>query len=555
MILQLGVRLLQPWPLSIALDSVFGDAPVPSIVPDTWTDATLLNVLAFAGLAFLLVRSVLSFVDARLSMRANFAIDSKVRSDVLSSVLRMPSDKRTLRDGEYDYRINTDARSVADRVLGIRLSYIYSVLLFILAAAVLLRLHVVLALIAIALTPLHLLPVRFFSDRIAAYNKRIKEKASDIRSLVIESVSQARTIQLFAKEDAQTQRFKQSMRDNYQLGINKHMLTFLFGFAESFNSVFAGSILLLIGGHQVLSGSLTAGELVVFLGYRSMLTEPLNTIVSTINEQKSAEISIDRVSEIFEAGGSDASAHTTDTTLQLQYPVQGRIDFQNVTVRRDDQTILNNVSLSIEPGTKIAIIGPSGSGKSTFINLLSRFVLPDGGHVYIDGHDISTLSLYELRNLFSIVDQSPQLFSISVEDNIAFGTPDFVNLPDRSFIADVAVVSDAFDFIMKLPDTFDSRVGKGSVALSGGQKQRIAIARALAKNSPIIIMDEPTSALDDQSARRVLSHIGSSFAGRTTVVVTHSLQLLDMMDEVYELSGGELYRVENYGTRVEDLTR
>ena len=224
---------------------------------------------------------------------------------------------------------------------------------------------------------------------------------------------------------------------------------------------------------------------------------------------------------------------------------QGRIQFQNVSYGYQNTSVLDQVSLTVEPGEKIGIIGPSGTGKSTLLRLLDLYIEPTAGRILIDGQDIQTVSLQELRRNIAWISQSPQLFATSILDNMQDGDINRVMTPQE--VAWASQAANVNEFVDKLPMGMNSIAGEGGSSLSGGQRQRISIVRALLKNAPIICMDEPTSALDDKSEKYIHDSLGSLIQNKTVLLVTHRLPLLSLMDKVFVLQDGHLVDVQQYG--------
>ena len=225
--------------------------------------------------------------------------------------------------------------------------------------------------------------------------------------------------------------------------------------------------------------------------------------------------------------------------------VKGRIQFQNVSYGYRDVTVLDQVTLTIEAGQKVGIIGPSGTGKSTLMRLLDLYIEPIAGRILIDGQDIQTVSLQALRKNIAWISQSPQLFATSILENMEDGDIDRTITPQELYWASQA--ANITEFVDKLPLGMKSIAGEGGSSLSGGQRQRISIARALLKNAPIICMDEPTSALDDKSEKLILNSIGSLIENKTVLLVTHRIPLLSLMDKICVLKDGHLIDVSHYG--------
>ena len=295
------------------------------------------------------------------------------------------------------------------------------------------------------------------------------------------------------------------------------------------------------GGTAALQGRMTLGQLLIFMTYMGYLLGPVEAIATEIAARNQKLIDVSRVYEVL-------TDHEGVENLRKENhmpEVRGRIEFQNVTYAYNDTTILRGVNLTIEPGQKVGIIGPSGGGKSTILKLLPLFIEPTTGRVMIDGVDVQTVSLDELRKHIVWISQSPQLFNGTILDNLL--DADMGRQIQQSEIDAAIQAANVEEFTGRLPLGLHTSAGESGNSLSGGQKQRIAIARGLIKGSPIICMDEPTAALDSKSENRIRDSISSLISGKTVVMVTHRKALLALMDVIHVMDGGMLHSVEEYG--------
>ncbi len=314
-----------------------------------------------------------------------------------------------------------------------------------------------------------------------------------------------------------------------------------FQFSNGLVVILGTSFVIYFGGTEALKGQFSLGSLLIFMTYLGYLIGPIQDITQQITIRRQKLVNVSRVYEVL-------SDHEGVEHLREDKPLlltEGKVRFQNVSYAYQDNVILDQVNLTIEPGQKIGIVGPSGAGKSTLLRLLDLYIEPMAGRILIDGHDIQTVGLQELRRRIAWISQSPQLFATSIRENMQDGDINRVMTPEELGWASQA--ANVTEFVNKLPMGMDSIAGEGGSSLSGGQRQRISIARALLKNAPIICMDEPTSALDDKSERLVRDSIGTLIQNKTVVLVTHRLPLLSLMDKIYVLQDGQLTDVNEFG--------
>ena len=290
---------------------------------------------------------------------------------------------------------------------------------------------------------------------------------------------------------------------------------------------------LLIGIRHVKMGLITLGDLLLVMAYVAQLYDPLRTISSKIPELQSWTVSLERAFALFED-----SPELAESSAEADTPrVSGDVIFENVTFEYPTGgRALHQVSCVIRAGTRVGIVGPSGSGKTTFVNLLTRFYEPTSGRILLDGIDLHDYKVAQLRQQFAVISQEPVLFSATVADNIAYGRCE----ASREQVIGAAIAARAHDFIMSLPQAYDTKIGDGGSRLSGGQRQRLAIARAFLKDAPLLILDEPTSALDVGTESELLESMVDVMQGRTTFVIAHRLNTIRNCDVLLVLEKGTL---------------
>jgi ABC-type multidrug transport system fused ATPase/permease subunit len=300
--------------------------------------------------------------------------------------------------------------------------------------------------------------------------------------------------------------------------------------------------------HEVIQGRLSVGDILVFLAYLGILYQPMNTFSQSAGVIQSSRAQLQRVFEII-----DAVPDISDRPDAIDLPsVRGHIEFRNVSFHyAPGQPLLKDVQLNVQPGRVIAIVGKTGAGKTTMASLLLRFYDPTAGALLIDGHDLRSIRLASLRRQVSVVLQDPILFATTIAENIAYGKPGAA----REEIQQAARRAQAHDFIVSLPQGYDTLLGERGVNLSGGQRQRLSIARAFLKDAPILILDEPTSALDSQTEQALLASLFDLMRGRTTFIIAHRLSTVRQADQIIVLEHGRIVETGTHDELVRRDTR
>lgn len=381
--------------------------------------------------------------------------------------------------------------------------------------------------------PVVLLFIDQFGKRIRKSGSRIQEATADITSVLQETVSSARVIKSFVREEYEINRFDKENMNNFRANMKYAQLSATLTPTIEFVAAVGVTIILWYGGNSVIDGTITAGSLVAFLTYAVNISNPIKRLSRVIGNIQRAMAAAQRVFDVLDLPESiknlpEAKALPT---------VKGQVSFNNVSFSYNPgEQVLNNVSFSVKPGEMIAFVGPSGAGKSTVASLLPRFYDVTDGSITIDGHDIRHVTLDSLREQVGIVPQETVLFNGSVYDNILYGRLDAT----QEEVEAAAKAANAHNFIMELPNGYQTMLGDRGVNISGGQRQRISIARAILKNPQILILDEATSALDTESERVVQEALDRLMIGRTSFVIAHRLSTIKNADKIMVLEKGTL---------------
>lgn len=391
---------------------------------------------------------------------------------------------------------------------------------------ILIRINVPLTLLVYIIIPIMMISSTIFRRKMRMAQLYQRKQVGNLNSAIEDTLSGIRVVKSFANEDIELDKFEKE--NSKFLDIKRTYYKSMAGFM-CVNRIFDGIMYLLIlslGAYMMIKREISAGDMIIYVMYVTTLLSTIRRIIEfTENFQKSIT-GIERFKEIMDIKSDINDVENAVTVRRFN----GVIDFKNVDFKykNADKNVLTNLNLHIAQGKNLAIVGPSGSGKTTICNLIPRFYEVSSGSIEIDGTDIRNITLSSLRDNIGIVQQEVYLFSGTIKDNISYGKPE-ANMEE---IIEASKLAGAYDFIMGLPDNFDTIVGERGILLSGGQKQRISIARVFLKNPPILILDEATSALDNQSEKIVQESITKLAKGRTTIVIAHRLTTIQEADEI-----------------------
>jgi ATP-binding cassette, subfamily B, bacterial MsbA len=494
------------------------------------------NVVYFVPLLFVIVfllRCLADFVSGYAFQHIGLGVTTDIRNDLYRHILDQSSRFHAEHpSGELVARVINDVALMQSAVSNRLLDLFQQSFTLVALVALLLSTNLKLALIALVLAPALVYPIVRFGKGMRRTSHRSQERMADLASLMTEGVRGHRVVKAFGMEEFEYNRFREATRRHLRVNLWAQMLANSAGPVVESLAVVGGAGLLIYAGQAIRAGELSAPELVQFLTTMLMLYDPvrkLNKVNLILQEATASGQRVSRLMEVPNDIRERPGARHTET-------VREGIAYEQVSFSYGTHPVLREVSLPIKAGEIVALVGPSGAGKSTLVNLLPRFFDPTSGRLTIDGVDLRDLQLKSLRSLIGIVTQETVLFNDTVRRNIAYGRSD---LPLER-VREAAAAAYADEFIMELSNGYDTVIGESGMRLSGGQRQRLAIARALLKNAPILILDEATSHLDSESEALVQKALYNLMQGRTTLVIAHRLSTVTRADRIVVVEGGRI---------------
>jgi ATP-binding cassette, subfamily B, bacterial len=534
------IGLLLAYPLKIAIDNVIGKQPLPHplqmLLPSWAYGSRTANLGLAVGLLLVLtlITNLQAFASWLLQTYTGEKLVLDFRTRLFWHVQRMDllfHDRRGT--NEVAYRIQNDAPAIQYVFIQGVMPLVSSALTFFALLYVTLRIDWVLAMIAVSVAPFLFYLTRKSSRRARTGWDGIKKLDSSAMLVLYEALSSIRVVKAFGQEQFEDQRFKLRSRHRMEKQVKVASMQACFHVLITTTIAVGSAAAMWVGVRHVQSGVLTLGELLLVMAYMTQLYDPLRTMSAKLPELQGWMVSIHRALALLDGVPEVAEPHNA---MPLERAV-GTVTFRDVTFEYPTSgRALDHVSFEIKAGTRVGIIGASGSGKSTLVNLLTRFYDPVSGEIQLDGSDLRRYRVADLRRQFSIILQEPVVFSATVAENIAYARHD----ASREEIMQAAKAAMAHDFIMALPDGYDTKVGEGGCRLSGGQRQRLGIARAFLKDAPILIFDEPTSAVDIHTEQEIMQATGQLVRGRTAFVIAHRLSTVKDCDLLLVLKQGRL---------------
>src|SRR5580704_11400185 len=531
--------ILEPWPIKIVIDNILQSKALPGWLGGAVAEMfgqnkyAILNFAVAAVAVIAIVGAVSSYLEKYLTTSVSQWVGHDLRRTLYHHIQRLSlAEHDESRSGDLITRVTSDIEAVQDFINSALLGMLVNVMTLVGMIGVMFYLNWRFTLIALSVAPLLFVVVFYFTRRIKKASREVRKKEGELLSIVEEVLTSIRVVQAFAREDYEQQRFESESLANVEAGLEARRIKAILSPVVEVIVAVGTCLVLGYGARLALAGRLSAGVLIVFLLYLGRMYKPMRDLSKMTDTVSKAAVGYERIQEVLEI---DSRVH--DMPGARQAPTfKGRITFDHVSFSYGDKEVLKDVSFTIEAGQVAAIVGPSGTGKTTLVSLIPRFYDAVGGSVGIDGTDVRKYRLKSVRNQISFVLQDTLLFRATIWENIAYGRPDASSRAIRR----AAELADAHEFIQEMPDGYDTMVGERGVTLSGGQRQRIAIARAIIRNTPILILDEPTSGLDAASEQSVIGALDTLMKGRTSVVIAHHLNSIRHADIIFVVKDTEL---------------
>jgi ATP-binding cassette subfamily B protein len=532
--------VLEPWPIKIVIDNILQSKKLPDwlvgFVAHTFGHEKLpiLNFAVVAVVAIAVVGATSSYVEKYLTTSVSQWVTHDLRRTLYNHIQRLSlSEHDKAQTGDLITRVTSDISAIQDFINSALLGMFVNSLTLLGMIGVMLYINWRFTLIALSIAPALFVVVYTFTRRIKQASRAVRKKESELVSVVQEVLTSVRVVKAFAREDFEVSRFESQSLENVETALRARSIKAKLSPIVEVLIAIGTCLVLGYGARLALRGELSAGILIVFLLYLGRMYKPMRELSKMSDAVSKAMVGFERIQEVLQV-----EARVRDLPRARRAPrFKGKIEFEHVTFAYDEKPpVLNDITFKIEAGKVAAIVGPSGAGKTTIISLIPRFYDPQSGRIKIDGVDIREFRLTSLREQISFVLQDTLLFHASIWDNIAYGKPD----ADPQKVVRAAKLANAHEFIEKMPEGYATMVGERGMTLSGGQRQRIAIARAIIRDTPILILDEPTSGLDSSSEQAVIEALDRLMEGRTSIVVAHHLSSIRHADVIFVIKDSEL---------------
>ncbi len=534
---------LKPWPLRYIVDGV-----LPTDQPTASTDAARSLVVHLFGpdrlhaslwislslVAIGLLWGIVNLAANYLFIRVGLQSLMRLRTDLYASLQALPlkfHDAR--RSADSSFRVAYDSQSIQTIYNKGFATIFSSVAMLLWTFGIMLAMNWPLALTSLVVLPFAFLTIRYYADRVRRQSTAIQERESDLLTLTQEGISQIRMVHAFGRENYEIRQFRKRATRSLEAALRFNITSIISTLVVGVLMAAGTALMYYVGARQVLSGALSLGELTVFIAYLPMLYTPLEQLSYTAWALEGAAAAATRCFEVLDRENDVPEAPNAKAITSAR----GEIALRQISFGySEERQILRDINLSVSPGECVAFVGGTGAGKSTLLSLVPRFYDPTAGEITLDGHNLKFITKKSLRAQIGMVLQDTLLFSTTIKENIAYGRPGAT----EAQIIEAAKRAQAYDFIMKMPEGFDSQVGERGGHLSVGQRQRIGIARAFLKDAPILLLDEPTSALDPGTEHAIMETIAELMKGRTTLIITHRLATIHTIGRIVVLDHGTI---------------
>jgi len=556
MMAETAMSLAAPWPLKIVLDTALGDHPLPhwlQWVHDAGIDRDVAGVALLAAVATIIIAvigSVASYIDNYWTESVGQYVAHDLRQRIYAHLQRLSlAYYQHSQTGTLLSTITSDVATVQDFASSATLSIVVDLMTIVGMLGLMFWLNWDFALIAVGVTPFLLLFVSRFKKAVKEATRDVRKRQSDIVAVVSQGLGSVQSVKAFGREALEAERMSVASRATVDAALRARRIKALLSPVVTVVVALCTAFVLWRGTSLIVAGAMTAGALTVFLAYLSKFFKPVQDLAKMTNTIAQTAIGLERIQTIL---ATDEMIHERPDAV-APGKLRGAVAFEHVAFsyglpQDGNAGVLRDIDFSVRAGEVIGVVGPTGSGKSTVVSLIPRFYDTTGGRVTLDGRDVRDYKLHALRDQISFVLQETVLFRGTVRENIAYGRADAT----EAQVIDAAKRANAHEFITKMAHGYDTLVGERGSTLSGGQRQRIGIARALIRDTPILILDEPTAALDAESEHLVMEGLTALKHGRTVFTIAHRLSTIRDADRILVIDGGV---VAELGTHDELIAR
>jgi len=541
-----AARLAEPWPLKFIFDNVLAgmplDTPVSGVDRSLGGDRTAILIAATVAILVIgLLRGVTAYYQNVMTSIVGQQVVLTIRQRLFAHMQRLSLSYHTRNpSGELLSRLTGDINQLRQSVVASMIAFFSNAVIVLGFLVIMFLMEWRLALVVVVVVPVLLVILTVYSGRIRKATRRNRRQEGALAARLQESLAGIHLVQMFAREDEEDERLRSMNRQSLKSGLKADRLGARLNRTVELVLGAATAATLFFGVTQVIAGRLTPGELIVFASYMQVFYRPIRQLSRTTQRASKASSSLERITDVL-----DQVTEVPDGP-DTAHRFRGEIRFSEVHFAyQPDTLVLRDINLVVEAGQTAALVGPTGAGKSSLLALIPRLYDATRGSVLIDGGDVRQFTLKSLRDQISIVPQEGMLFAASVRENIGYGRPDASD-EEIEAAARAALIH---EFVETLPDGYESVLGERGVTLSGGQRQRLAIARAIVREAPIVLLDEPTTGLDSSSEELVMEALDRLQAGRTVIVIAHRLSTVRRADVIFVLEEG---RIVERGTH-EDL--
>lgn len=503
-------------------------------------DRSLLNTIALVLLGIFVLQAAFGFAGSYILEWIGERMVTDLRMSLYKQLHRLGlkffSEQRL---GEITSRLTNDVGSVRSAATSSLSEALTQTISLVGSLGLMIALNWRLSAVIFITVPFVSIATRYFGEKIKKLSRTVQDRLADTTSIAEESLSAVREVKSFARETFETQRYNTSAETLFQTARQRALLSNIFWSSIGFSFLLLMVMIFWFGGTEVLAGRLTTGDLVAFIFYAFNIARSVGGMSRLYTTFNTAAGASERIFELL-----DSVPEISDHPDAVPMPaINGQVSLNNVHFSYDDKRpILSNISLQVNPGELIAVVGASGAGKTTLLNLIPRFYDVTSGSITIDGIDIRTVTQQSLRAQIGLVPQEIHLFGSSILENIRYGRLDAT----KEEIIEAAISANAHDFIVDYPESYEAQIGERGVKLSGGQRQRIAIARAILKNPAILLLDEATSALDSESEAVVQEALDILMKNRTSFVIAHRLSTIRSASRILVMESGRIAEIGNH---------